>query len=502
MCFPFLLRQESRQVLHSTALVDSGSLDWNCISTAPLYFDLLLLCYVVHLILDLPRIYRCFSEELPGLPPMREVEFGIEVQPGTNPVSITPYRMAPIELKELKKQLEELQNKGFIRPNTSLWGAPKINLRSGYYQMKVKDVDVPKTAFQTRYGHCKLLVMPFGLTNAPTTFMDLMNRIFKPYLDKFVVVFIDDILIYSHNKDEHVEHLRIVLQTLRDHQLYAKFSKCEFWLSEVAFLGHVISVKGIMVDPKKIQTILDWQPPRNVSKARSFLGLAASLAINAHFCLTKERKLLSELQVQSSLVSQIKELQQMDPELQKIAKNLEAKHNSDFAVKSNVLLYFKDRLCVPNDDGLRKDMLDEAHQSSFSIHPGSVKIFTKSAHFIPVQVNMNSDILAEIYIREKALGTRVILSTIFHPQTDGQFESVIQLLDDMLRACVIDFGRNWEKSIPLVGFAYNNSYQSSIQMAPFEGLYGRRCRTPLYWFELGENKVLGPQMIQDTEKQV
>ncbi|KAK8584266.1 hypothetical protein V6N12_068512 [Hibiscus sabdariffa] len=192
----------------------------------------------------------------------------------------------------------------------------------------------------------------------------------------------------------------------------------------------------------------------------------------------------------------------MDPELQKIAKNLEAKHNSDFAVKSNVLLYFKDRLCVPNDDGLRKDMLDEAHQSSFSIHPGSVKIFTKSAHFIPVQVNMNSDILAEIYIREKALGTRVILSTIFHPQTDGQFESVIQLLDDMLRACVIDFGRNWEKSIPLVGFAYNNSYQSSIQMAPFEGLYGRRCRTPLYWFELGENKVLGPQMIQDTEKQV
>ncbi|KAK8584267.1 hypothetical protein V6N12_068513 [Hibiscus sabdariffa] len=140
--------------------------------------------------------------------------------------------------------------------------------------MKVKDVDVPKTAFQTRYGHCKLLVMPFGLTNAPTTFMDLMNRIFKPYLDKFVVVFIDDILIYSHNKDEHVEHLRIVLQTLRDHQLYAKFSKCEFWLSEVAFLGHVISVKGIMVDPKKIQTILDWQPPRNVSKARSFLGLA------------------------------------------------------------------------------------------------------------------------------------------------------------------------------------------------------------------------------------
>ncbi|KAL4332434.1 hypothetical protein GQ457_07G005710 [Hibiscus cannabinus] len=230
--------------------------------------------------------------------------------------------MAPIELKELKKQLEEIQDKGFIRPNTSPWGPPvlfmkkkdgsrrlcidyrqlnrvtiknkyplpriedlfdqlqdasvfsRIDLISGYYQMKVKDADVPKTTFQTRYGHFEFLVMPFGLTNAPAAFMDMMNRVFKPYLHKFVVVFIDDILIYSRNKDEHAEHLRIVLQTLRDRQLFAKFSKCEFWLSEVAFLGHIISDKGIMVDPKKVQTILDWRPPRNVGEVRSFLGLA------------------------------------------------------------------------------------------------------------------------------------------------------------------------------------------------------------------------------------
>ncbi|KAK8662624.1 hypothetical protein V6N13_024515 [Hibiscus sabdariffa] len=150
----------------------------------------------------------------------------------------------------------------------------KIDLRLGYYQMRVKDVDVPKTSFRTRYGHFEFLVMPFGLTNAPATFIDLMNRIFKPYLDKFVVVFIDDILIYSSNKDEHAEHLRIVLQTLRDYQLFAKFSNCEFWLSEVAFLGHIISTKGIMVDPKKIQTILNWRSPRNVGEVHSFLGLA------------------------------------------------------------------------------------------------------------------------------------------------------------------------------------------------------------------------------------
>ncbi|KAL4353250.1 hypothetical protein GQ457_06G011830 [Hibiscus cannabinus] len=149
-----------------------------------------------------------------------------------------------------------------------------IHLRSGNYQMKVKGVDVSKTAFQTRYGHFEFLVMSFRLTNAPATFMDLMNRIFKPYLDKFVVVFIDDILIYSHNRDEHVEHLRTILQTIREHQLFAKFSNYEFWLLEVAFLGHVISVKGIKVDVRKVQAILEWRPPRNVGEVRSFLDLA------------------------------------------------------------------------------------------------------------------------------------------------------------------------------------------------------------------------------------
>ena len=121
----------------------------------------------------------------------------------------------------------------------------KINLRSGYHQLKIKAADMPKTAFRTRYGHYEFLVMPFGLTNAPAAFMDLMNRVFKPYLDTFVIVFIDDILVYSRSEEEHTEHLRIVLQTLRDKQLYAKFSKCEFWLEEVVFLGHVISAEGV-----------------------------------------------------------------------------------------------------------------------------------------------------------------------------------------------------------------------------------------------------------------
>ncbi|KAG8503494.1 hypothetical protein CXB51_001482 [Gossypium anomalum] len=201
---------------------------------------------------------------------------------GTTLILIAPYRMAPTELKELKAQLQELTGKGFARLSFLPWGAPlkgatvfsKIDLRSGYYQLRVKDSDVPKTAFRTRYGHYEFLVMPFGLTNAPAFFIDLMNQIFKPYLDQFFVVFINDILIYSRDESEHAEHLRLVLQNLRDKQLYAKFSKCKFWLSKVGFLGYIVSVLGIRVDPSKISTIIYWKPPRNVSEVRSFLGLA------------------------------------------------------------------------------------------------------------------------------------------------------------------------------------------------------------------------------------
>ena len=509
------------------------------------------------------------------------------------------HSMALTELKELKKQLSELQAMGFIRPSFSPWGAPvlfvkkndgsmrlcvdyrqlnkvtvknryplpriddlfdqlkgasvfsKIDLRSGYHQMRVRGEDVPKTAFRTRYGHFEFLVMPFGLTNAPAAFMDLMNRIFRPYLDRFVVVFIDDILIYSKDREEHEEHLRIVLQTLRDHQLYAKFTKCQFWLSEVAFLGHVISVEGVKVDASKVQAILDWKPPRNVSEVRSFLGLAGyyrrfvkgfsvisknltklvrkdvpfvwteeqqnsfdklkqalthapvltqpesgkmftvfsdaskqglgcvlmqegmvvayasrqlkphevnypthnlellaivfalkiwrhylygekcklftdhkSLkylltqkdlnlrqrrwmellkdydieidyhpgkanvvadalsrkprqAINAHFRVYKGKKLLSELRIESEIVERIRNLQIVDPVLMEIRTKLESSSslNSEYSIKSDGLLYFRNRLCVPNDEDLKQDMLKEAHQSPFSVHPGSVKMY-------------------------------------------------------------------------------------------------------------------------------
>ncbi|GJY12219.1 putative reverse transcriptase domain-containing protein [Tanacetum coccineum] len=274
----------------------------------------------VPIVQDFPEV---FPEELPGLPPTRQVEFQIDLVPGAAPVARAPYRLAPSEMKELSEQLQELSDKGFIRPSSSPWGAPvlfvkkkdgsfrmcidyrelnkltvknryplpriddlfdqlqgssvysKIDLRSGYHQLRVREQDIPKTAFRTRYGHYEFQVMPFGLTNAPAVFMDLMNRVCKPNLDKFVIVFIDDILIYSKNKKEHEEHLKAILELLKKEELYAKFSKCEFWIPKVQFLGHVIDSQGIHLDPAKIESIKDWASPKTPTEIRQFLGLAS-----------------------------------------------------------------------------------------------------------------------------------------------------------------------------------------------------------------------------------
>ncbi|XP_075521454.1 uncharacterized protein LOC142554675 [Primulina tabacum] len=218
----------------------------------------------IDVVQDYPDV---FSDDVPGLPPDREVEFVIDLIPGTAPISKAPYRMAPTEMKELKTQLQELLDKG-----AAIFS--KIDLRSGYNQLKVKKEDITKTAFRTRYGHYDFLGMSFGLTNAPSVFVDLMNRISKPYLDTFVIVFIDDILIYSKTRELHREHLRIVLQLLRDKQLYAKLNKCDFWLEQVAYLGHIVSKEGISVDPSKLESKKQWSIPKTVSEVRSFLGLA------------------------------------------------------------------------------------------------------------------------------------------------------------------------------------------------------------------------------------
>ncbi|GKA31151.1 putative reverse transcriptase domain-containing protein [Tanacetum coccineum] len=271
----------------------------------------------VPIVRNFPKV---FPEDLSGLPPTRQVEFQIDLIPGAAPVAWAPYRLAPSEMKELSDQLQELSDKGFITPSSLPWGAPvlfvkkkdgsfrmcinyrelnkltvknhyplpridnlfdqlqgssvyfKIDLRSGYHQLWVREEDIPKTAFRTRYCHYEFQVMPFGLTNAPAVFMDLMNGVCKPFLDKFVIFFIDDILIYSKNKKEHEEHLKAILEFLKKEELYAKFSKCEFWLPKVQFLSHVIDSQGIHVDPAKIESIKDASP-KMPTKIRQLLGL-------------------------------------------------------------------------------------------------------------------------------------------------------------------------------------------------------------------------------------
>ncbi|GKD46012.1 putative reverse transcriptase domain-containing protein, partial [Tanacetum coccineum] len=267
----------------------------------------------VPIVRDFPEV---FPEDLPGLPPMRQVQFQIDLFPGAALMARAPYRLAPSELQESSTQLHEIFDKGFIRPSSLPWGAPvlffkkkdgsfwmcidyrelnkltmknryplsriddlidqlqgsrvysMIDSRSGYHQLRVREEYIPKTSFRIRYSHYEFQVMPFGLTNAPAVFMDLMNRVCKPYLDKFVIIFIDDILIYSKSKEDHAEHLKLILELLKKEELYAKFSKCKFWLSKVQFSIHVIDSEGIHMDPAKIESIKDWASPNTPIEIR------------------------------------------------------------------------------------------------------------------------------------------------------------------------------------------------------------------------------------------
>ena len=262
-------------------------------------------------------------DELPeGLPPSREVDHRIELIPGSSPPSKPTYRMSNGELEELQNQMAALEKAGHIRPSKSPFGAPilfvkkkdgttrmcvdyralnditiknsyplprvdelfdrlqgakyfsKIDLRSGYHQIRIVPEDIPKTAFRTRYGHYEFLVLPFGLTNAPATFMHLMHQTFRSFLDHFVIVFLDDILIYSRTLDEHIGHVRQVMQVLRDQKLYAKESKCEFFRSEVEFLGHIVGRNGMRMMEDKIAAVTAWPMPTQLTHVRSFLGTA------------------------------------------------------------------------------------------------------------------------------------------------------------------------------------------------------------------------------------
>ncbi|GJS32134.1 putative reverse transcriptase domain-containing protein [Tanacetum coccineum] len=525
----------------------------------------------------------------------------IDLIPGAAPVARAPYRLAQSEMKELSEQLQELFDKGFIRPSSSPWGAPflfvkkkdgsfrmcidyrelnkltvknryplpriddlfdqlqgssiysKIDLRSGYHQLRVREQDIPKMAFRTRYGHYEFQVMPFGLTNAPAVFMDLMNRVCKPYLDKFVIVFIDDILIYSKDKKEHEEHLKAILELLKKEKLYAKFSKCEFWIPKVQFLGHVIDSRGIHVDPAKIESIKDWASPKTPTEIRQFLGLAGYYRrfIEGFSKIAKSMTKLTQKGIKFDWGEKEENAFQLIKQKLCSAPILALPEGSeDFVVycdashkglgvvlmqREKVIAYASQQLKIPEKNYTTHDLelgsvelnmrqrswleLLSDYDCDIHYHPGKANVVAAALSQAQIEAlkpeNLENEDVGGMIRKDipkeklepradgtKALGTNLSMSIAYHLEIDGQSERNIQTLEDMLRACMIDFGKGWVKHLSLAEFLYNNSYHASIKAAPYEALYGRKCRSPVYWAEVGEAQLTGPEMIQETTEKI
>ncbi|GJR33488.1 putative reverse transcriptase domain-containing protein [Tanacetum coccineum] len=315
--------------------------------------------------------------------------------------------------------------------------------------------------------------------------MDLMNRVCKHQLDKFVIVFVDNILIYSKSKQEHEEHLELILELLKE-ELYAKFSKCEFWIPRVQFLRHVIDSQGIHVDPAKIESIKDWASPNTPTEIRQFFGLA-------DYYQRFIKRFLKNRQAYDQADSEKCEILNAQSEAIK-EENVKEENlrgmNKEFKTHPDGTVCIEKQSWFPCFGGLRDLIMHESHNSNYSIHLGSDKMYhdlkrlywwsnmkaeiatyvivdrlTKSAHFLPMKETDTMERITRLYLKE-------VVSRHGVP-TDRQCERTIQTLEDMLRACVIDFGNGWDKHLSLVEFPYNNSYHTSIKAAQFEALYGR-----------------------------
>ncbi|WVZ63682.1 hypothetical protein U9M48_013295 [Paspalum notatum var. saurae] len=481
---------------------------------------------------------------------------------GTAPIAMRQYRMAPIEHEEVKKNIDELLAKGYIRPSSSPWAFPvllvekkdtdvkrmcvdyralnkvtiknkyplpriddlfdqlqgacvfsKIDLRSGYHQLKIRPSDIPKTAFTTKYGLYEYTVMSFGLTNAPAYFMQLMNSVFMDYLDKFVVVFIDDILIYSKTEAEHEEHLRLVLQRLREHKLYAKFSKCEFWIDEVRFLGHVVSKGGIAVDPSKVSTVTNWKVPEIPKEVRGFLGLAGYYRrfIENFSRIAKPMTSLLEkdaefrwTNAQQAAFDELKKRLTTAPVL-----TLPDQHSYD-ALKIWRHYLYGQRCEIYTDHKSLKYIFT---QNELNMRQRRwlelIKDYDMEIHYHPGKANVVADALSRKSYANMALGF-MMPHEICVPNVDGIEKLILSEAHDtaysihpgstkMYYDLRKDFGGT---CLPYAEFSYNNSYQASLKKSPFEALYGKRCRTPLFWNQTGEKQVFGPDIIQDAEQQL
>ncbi|GKA34713.1 putative reverse transcriptase domain-containing protein [Tanacetum coccineum] len=564
-----------------------------------------------------------FPENLPGLPRVRQVEFQTDLIPGAAPVAQAPYRLALSEIQEQSDQLQELANRGFIRPSTSPWGAPvlfvrkkdgsfrmcidyrelnkltvknsyplprigdffdqlqgssvysKNDLRSGYHQLRVRDEDILKTAFRTRYGHYEFQVMSSGLTNTPAVFMDLMNPSILALPEGN-----DDFVIYC---DASHQGLRAVLMQREKVVAYAsrqlKPHEENYTTNDLELGVHILDQKELNMRQRRwLELLADYDCEIRYHPGKANV-VADALSRKERIKPLRVRALVMTLH--PKLPSQILKAQTEAIKEENIkAENLRGMDKA-FEVRPDGTRCIKNRSWLPLFGNLRDLIMHESHKSKYSIHPGSDKMYqdlkklywwpnmkaiiaeyvgkcltcsrvkaecqkpsglliqpeiptwkweritmdfvtklpktssghdtiwvivdrlTKSAHFIPTKATDSMETLTRFWqSMQSALGTQLDISTTYHPQTDGQSERTIQTLEDMFQACVIEFGKGWERHLPLVEFYYNNSYHASIKAAPFEALYSRKCRSPVCWAEVGNVQLTGPEIIHETTEKI
>nr|GEW13171.1 putative reverse transcriptase domain-containing protein [Tanacetum cinerariifolium] len=450
-----------------------------------------------------------FPEDLPGLPLPRQVEFEIELVLGAAlvapPVLFVKkkdgsFRMC-IDYRELNKltiknryPLPRIDDLFDQLQGSSVYS--KIDLRSGYNQLHVREKDIPITAFRTRYCYYEFQVMSFGLTNAPVVFMDLMNWVCKSFLDKFMIMFIDDILIYSKNKEEHEAHLRIILELLQKEKLYAKFSKCEFCLDSVKFLCHVINSQGVHVDPAKVEPIKSWTALKSPTEDK--LCSAPILALpegsedfvvyfNASLkgygaVLMQREKVIAYASRQ--LRTHEENYMTHDLELGMVVFALRPWRHYLYGVKCIVFTDHKSLQYILDQKELnmRKrrwiELLSD-YDCEIRYHPGKAIVVVDALSRKEKEKPLRRQFvhIKVLGLSQKGSRTQLDLSTAYHLEMYGQSKKTIQTLEDMLRACVIAFGSSWDKHLTLVEFSYNNSYHASIKAAPFEALYRKKCRS-------------------------
>ncbi|GJU54641.1 putative reverse transcriptase domain-containing protein [Tanacetum coccineum] len=478
-----------------------------------------------------------FSDDLSGLPPVREIKFRIELNPGAIPVAKSPYRLTPSELEEFSGQLKELQDKGFIRPSSLSWGAPvlfvkkkdesfrmcidyrelnKLTIKNRYplprvddlfdqlqglqyfYKIYLRSDNIPKTAFRTRYGHFEFTIMPFGLTNAPKT------------------------------REEHEEHLRLVLELLKKERMYAKFSKCEFWLREVQFLRHVINGDGIHVDPSKIEVVKNWEAPRNPSEVRSFLGLAditkelntrqfrwielfsdydceiryhpgkANVVVDAlsrKEWVKPKRVRAINMTLQSSIKDRMlaaqKEASDKSAGLQRGINEMIELRN-DGALDS---LLQQPEIPKWKWEGIAMDFVTKLPRTSSGHDTIWVIVdrLTKSAHFLPMREDYKIERLARLYLNEIVARHGVPIS-IISDHEGGEGSQSLKVLTVNARG--IGNPVRHEYDLP------PSDRRSDVRCAPFEALHGRKCHSPIMWAEIMEGQLIGPELVQETTEKI